>query len=367
MVSEWHDELVNNLFSTIDPTNHPFSNIVVMIPHDISSKSLRRLLAQNSHSKVSVKFHKRKNDKLDICNAPVETAWFMITNSYHVVSDKVDLIFSNDKRALPVIPYTHTSRDDCFKISSCRAILENANTTERIRGKMVLDFDLLFQSKLRDDYCGSLDLERNKMNKVRTTLPSAMSYLSYLDSSGILNEYYRFIDTSIYSRRGIFERRTTIKEESKARHGETVVANKILRRAYTDQARRWKQIQLVPSFSPPKIVDPDNPVQDPPSKSPNLNVEIATDPPSKSPNLNVDLITEAPSKSPNLNVDMITEAPSKSPSYEDNNPTIDTPSKSPNLSGETLTEAPSNEGNRNRLSSQGKILLCTFLLSVILL
>lgn len=33
----------------------------------------------------------------DVCDAPVSNEWFYLTNSYHNVADKVDLLFSRDE------------------------------------------------------------------------------------------------------------------------------------------------------------------------------------------------------------------------------------------------------------------------------
>ena len=45
---------------------------------------------------VEVAIKKRKKDYMDICNAPINTEYFMITNSYNVVAQQVQLFFTND-------------------------------------------------------------------------------------------------------------------------------------------------------------------------------------------------------------------------------------------------------------------------------
>jgi len=142
VVSEWHDGLASNLLSQIDTSVHPFSKVVLMVPHNMASHDIDRLSRIQSNIEVSIQ--KRNTDFMDICNAPVNTEYFMITNSYHVVSVQVDLLFTNDGQGLPVIPFTRADQAHCLNFQPCVEAHKVSQQFDKHNTIIVQDFDMLF-------------------------------------------------------------------------------------------------------------------------------------------------------------------------------------------------------------------------------
>jgi hypothetical protein len=70
--------------------------------------------------------HRGAPDFMDLCEAEVNTEWFMITNSYHSVARHVDLMFTPGT-FIPVIPFTPATYAFCFKYPYCK---ENVNLAQ---------------------------------------------------------------------------------------------------------------------------------------------------------------------------------------------------------------------------------------------
>ena len=101
VISEWFFDRSLNLIKKLDQKDHPFSNVIIMVPPSVSNEH-----DYTEYTSVPVKLQYRgEPDFMDLCTANVETEWFMITNSYHQVSRHVDLMFTPGK-FLPVVPFT---------------------------------------------------------------------------------------------------------------------------------------------------------------------------------------------------------------------------------------------------------------------
>jgi hypothetical protein len=70
--------------------------------------------------------HRGAPDFMDLCEAEINTEWFMITNSYHSVARHVDLMFTPGT-FIPVIPFTPATYAFCFKYPYCK---ENVNLAQ---------------------------------------------------------------------------------------------------------------------------------------------------------------------------------------------------------------------------------------------
>ena len=76
LISEWHDGLAFNALSQIDVANHPFSKAILMIPRNVAPYDINRL--SSIQSNIDLTIQKRNNDYMDICDAQIETEYFMI-------------------------------------------------------------------------------------------------------------------------------------------------------------------------------------------------------------------------------------------------------------------------------------------------
>ena len=90
VVSEWFFDRSHHLIEALDDKDHPFSEVVVMVPPAIGAHD-----DYADMTEVPIRTqHRGAPDFMDLCEAEVDTEWFMITNSYHQVSRHVDLMFT---------------------------------------------------------------------------------------------------------------------------------------------------------------------------------------------------------------------------------------------------------------------------------
>jgi len=212
VVSEWFADRSKHLLNTLDRKEHPFSQVILMLPPDVMAKD------EYNETVVPVKAHHRTApDFMDLCEAPVETEWFMITNSYHHVASHVDLMFTPGTLK-PVVPFTPATYPFCFKFPYCK---ENINLAQRINSKhdkVVLDFDMLYHTKTRNAFCEKWkeeygeegeDLYANDKRALRIKRfigpkgPTGTSYTAYTISQGE-GDMYKFTDRSLYGARDNF-------------------------------------------------------------------------------------------------------------------------------------------------------------------
>ena len=148
VISEWFFDRSLNLIKILDNKDHPFNKVIVMIPPSISNSH-----DYSKYTSVPVSLQFRDTpDFMDLCSAEVTTEWFMITNSYHLVSRHVDLMFTPGKFA-PVIPFTPATYPFCLKFPYCKEIIHLAQRWSPKHSKVVLDMDMLYNTKERNAFC----------------------------------------------------------------------------------------------------------------------------------------------------------------------------------------------------------------------
>lgn len=221
VVSEWFADRSSSLLSNIDGTDHPFSEIVIMLPPDVQAKD------EYNETVAPVRAqHRTAPDFMDICEAKIDTDWFMLTNSYHHVANHVDLMFTPASMK-PVIPFTPTTYAFCFKFPYCK---ETVNLAQRINpkhDKVVQDFDMLYNTKTRDKFCDMWkseygdegeDLYKSDRRALQQATfvgpsgPTATGYTAYLVSEGE-DGTYKFTDRSLYGARNNFVKVYTQEEK----------------------------------------------------------------------------------------------------------------------------------------------------------
>lgn len=90
VVSEWFFDRSAHLLSHLDEKDHPFSEVVVMLPPNVEAHDdYGNFTSVPTHAQ-----HRDNADYMDMCEADVKTEWFMLTNSYHHVANHVDLMFT---------------------------------------------------------------------------------------------------------------------------------------------------------------------------------------------------------------------------------------------------------------------------------
>jgi len=195
VVSEWFDDRSTHLIQNLDEKDHPYSEIVVMVPpvagaHDDYDEM--------TSVKVTTQ-HRGAPDFMDLCEADIKTDWFMITNSYHHVARHVDLMFTPGTFK-PVIPFTPATYPFCFKFPYCKETISLAQRINPGHSKVVLDMDMLYNTKERNAFCKEWkeengdegeDLYKNEKRRLmfRKKIigppgPTGTSYLAWLAKNG---------------------------------------------------------------------------------------------------------------------------------------------------------------------------------------
>jgi len=333
LVSEWHDELVTNLLGHIDESNHPFTTIDIILPHDIAPHS--KTMINNIETKVKLQFHTRESssDGFDLCNVHVEAEWFMITNAYHVVQQNVDLLFNNDlKVVITALPATH---EYCFAYPSCRHVMERSHrlfgTTEFY---LVRDADMVFHTQSMKKFCSlwkkSLAEEGNTNASKNSSSVGliASAFVSYLEAMKLLDNFYELSSSPGYEH---FKRFISIEEEQSATNGDTAVANRILggQRAvatsigheldyYTEDQRIF---QLLASANIPTVNSPNK--NAPTVNAPNFNAPAANAPTFNVPTVNTPTFNAPAVNAPSFIAPAVNAPTFNAPTV--NNPTFNAP------------------------------------------
>ena len=229
MVSEWHDEMAANLLAKIDESNHPFAAVELVVPRDLPRKTLHNLKNLETTIKLSIQERKKGVGDFDLCSANVQSDWFMITNSYHVVNDNVDLLFNKQgKFVIPAVPATD---ENCYTVSACKDSLDTAkdlfNVTETY---LVQDQNMVFHTKTLKEFCQiwSDATTKEKDERKRMHMKSmgilASAYVAFLHSKMSLRENYELSELDGFKH---FKRIVSLGEELTASSGETVLANRL--------------------------------------------------------------------------------------------------------------------------------------------
>jgi len=304
VIMEWFFDRSLNLIKNLDHKDHPFSEVIVMIPPSVS----------NSHdyakyTSVPVRLQFRDlPDVMDLCAAEVTTEWFMITNSYHQVSRHVDLMFTPGK-FVPVVPFTPATYPFCLKYPYCKEIIMLSQRWNKKHKQVVLDMDMLYHTKERNDFCHEW-IKRNGKNgedlyavheplrwKLREEKiigpkgPTGSDYLAYLASKGLDSKMYKLTDRSLYGARAPFvkvykkeEKLDGMSEDELARRlGMTLLSNTTecscdrfeteVECLSSGLGCQWRP--LFESCHPPEMIDDGVPIcstTDPPTMSPTLSI-----------------------------------------------------------------------------------------------
>lgn len=213
MVSDWNGVNSSLLLSQLKKCTHPFTDVLVILPADTDFQ-----LHKSRNDSINVTFYRRKTtepDYFDICNAPVESSWFIMTNSYHRVVRKVTLMIKREgDKIKPVIPFVSANYDNCHKYPSCTKSMKTSKLINHsYNNKYIQDFDMVFNTKERDRFCDFLE-KKKQLGNISSSLnvndyglydePSASAYLAYIYLDNHYQDLYELVDQEKYGSRKIF-------------------------------------------------------------------------------------------------------------------------------------------------------------------
>lgn len=214
VVSEWFFDRSLHLIKNLDEKDHPFSEVVVMVPPVAGAHEDYGELTD-----VSIRTqHRGAPDFMDLCEADIKTDWFMLTNSYHQVARHVDLMFTPGTFK-PVIPFTPATYPFCFKFPYCKETINLAQRINPGQDKVIQDMDMLYNTEARNAYCKEWreengdegeDLYKNQQRRLmfRKKIigppgPTGTSYYAWLVREN-KDGMYKMTDRSLYGARPPF-------------------------------------------------------------------------------------------------------------------------------------------------------------------
>ena len=150
-MSDWTEDFARSLLSTLDYTDHPFSSILVMRePNALPSSQksmfdkMWEMFSPEISTKVPIRYVERHSPAfMDLCDAPVSSSWFMMTNSYHKVADDIALMFTHDSPPKPLIPFVPANSKHCTDYAACREVYSLAQEIHPSFETIVLDMDMV--------------------------------------------------------------------------------------------------------------------------------------------------------------------------------------------------------------------------------
>ena len=166
--------------------DRPFSRVLVMTGDERDAKDIREA---NKLSALPTTMQRRKRPtyaNMDLCEAKIDTKWFMMVDSRREVSEFVDLMFADNR---PVVPYVAESYRECGRFPYCEKMSKRARRISNTYGfaKIVHTDDMLFHTDGVRNFCkfwthkhGDSLLKRAATSDGPVG-PTASEYVAYLE------------------------------------------------------------------------------------------------------------------------------------------------------------------------------------------
>ncbi len=199
VISDWSPLQSEPMLSSIVTSRHPFAKAIVISPNDVSSTF--------SGSVASVEFQSRhgKPDSADLCTAKVDTTWFVMVNSlFYLKADVEIFVYSDVEGSRPLLSFEDANDDSCFSHSTCTRDIKLAQEIISDFSTVYDDFDFVFHTESRNEYCQFL---HDTANSTWFDSPSAISYVAYLQKTGLFDSLYAVSDRRMFGSQFMFQRR----------------------------------------------------------------------------------------------------------------------------------------------------------------
>jgi len=183
----------NGFLETLDETNHPFSDILIMVPTQVEFVSIIPV-----HS-AQVHFVSRDNrpEYTDICHAPIKnTKWFMKLDSFLPLGQVRQLMVHNSTKDAPkpIVMYSKVSPTDCSDFTRCAKEYSLAKMINSSMQKIFVHSHFVYEKDSLSDFC-----DQWKDHFDEKSPPSATSYIAYLQTIGQAQEFYHFSEQRMKS------------------------------------------------------------------------------------------------------------------------------------------------------------------------
>lgn len=186
------------MLSSLDSSMHDFSAAVVLTANGLMDPSVKL------PSSVPVTFQSRVGQpaSADLCTVDIATPWFVLANSWYKLNEPAAIMTLKDRRGTkPLASFDNGGMEACASNPTCVRDLNQAR--EIIPGFHTVydDFDFVFDTVLRNEYC--IFLEQSDNNDWQR-FPSATSFAAYLQRIGLFDKVYATSDRRIYGSNYMF-------------------------------------------------------------------------------------------------------------------------------------------------------------------
>jgi len=231
VVSDWNEGFLDEFLTSLEHDDHPFSEVVIMQPPGGHRRVPHRMLARKTSANIVTRAVERTGpDYMDICNAPVESEWFMTTNTYHNVKRTVDLLMTDT--GTPLVPFIYSELPYCQDYPACAAsVRKTRHIFNPDFDKYVADHDVPFRTDLVADFCADWEAAEaaaqnqrrlqyareavavggdaptpmeNEEEKCVPVGPTATGFIAYLSQLGVVKDVYKLKDKAQYGHRPAF-------------------------------------------------------------------------------------------------------------------------------------------------------------------
>lgn len=125
-----------------------------------------------------------------------------MTNSYHELKEDVQIMTHFDHgEHKPIIAFMQPDFESCYAYVGCQRDLQLAQEILPGFDSIYQDFDFVFHTASRNDYCRFL---RESSDSAWSDYPSATSYAAFLQKHGLLDHLYVKSDRRVYGSRRMF-------------------------------------------------------------------------------------------------------------------------------------------------------------------
>lgn len=190
LVSDWHEGNARHLLASLDQCSHPFVEVVVLADNVTHPSELMNLTSLP----VQVVSRHNRSDRFDLCTAPISTEWFMKTNSFHRIRNKLEIMTETINGMMnPVVPFISANNESCTAFPSCTREIAFARMIDQDAHEVFQTNQFVFHTNSRNDFCEFLDTQFSTSTSNKT-FPSATAYVAFLErhlSESLYVPYYK--------------------------------------------------------------------------------------------------------------------------------------------------------------------------------
>ncbi|MDB9786568.1 hypothetical protein OAB57_00535 [Bacteriovoracaceae bacterium] len=193
VISDWGQGHIQKMLDSLVKGRQQFGQIVIMGPETSNITGIEKFRKQ-----LNLKVVDRKNNhpSTDLCNAPIDTQHFMITNSYHIINSPFHLFTKRPVLGsigfVPDVPFIDSSSKYCQSFPSCMNSTHHAREFNPDYNKHVESMRLVFNTELMSEFCEVFNENHQRnisIGNLTLYRPTADDYVSWVEDNDLDHRY----------------------------------------------------------------------------------------------------------------------------------------------------------------------------------